>query len=318
MRAPIFTIPATGPVAHAPSLSAARSRSATALTWTAWGVSAALALGFLAQPVGAKAQLALCGTAMAGMLALWLFCPRRGLARMAFLALGTLVVIRYVYWRLTTTLPGIDDPVSFGLGLVLLAAELYCVLILTVSLIINVAPLVRAAAPVQDDADLPTVDIFVPSYNEGTEILAVTLAAARNLDYPQGRATVWLLDDGGTDQKCADADPAKAAAARARRVELQALCADLGIRYLTRARNEHAKAGNLNGGLTQANADIVLVLDADHAPFRAFLRETVGLFSADPKLFLVQTPHVFLNPDPIERNLRTFQAMPPRTRCSTG
>ena len=24
-------------------------------------------------------------------------------------------------------------------------------------------------------------------------------------------------------------------------------------------------------------------------------------------LFLVQTPHVFLNPDPIERNLRTWQ-----------
>ena len=54
----------------------------------------------------------------------------------------------------------------------------------------------------------------------------------------------------------------------------------------------------------------MLVLDADHAPFRPFLRETVGLFASDPKLFLVQTPHVFLNPDPVERNLRTFGRMP--------
>ncbi|MCX7899595.1 MAG: glycosyltransferase, partial [Methylocystis sp.] len=56
--------------------------------------------------------------------------------------------------------------------------------------------------------------------------------------------------------------------------------------------------------------DIVLVFDADHAPFRNFLQETVALFLDDPKLFLVQTPHVFLNPDPIEKNLRTFQHMP--------
>ena len=52
------------------------------------------------------------------------------------------------------------------------------------------------------------------------------------------------------------------------------------------------------------------MFDADHAPFRSFLRETVGYFARDPKLFLVQTPHIFLNPDPIERNLRTFSRMP--------
>jgi len=30
------------------------------------------------------------------------------------------------------------------------------------------------------------------------------------------------------------------------RLELEGLCADMGVNYLTRARNEHAKAGNLN------------------------------------------------------------------------
>ncbi|WP_267426897.1 UDP-forming cellulose synthase catalytic subunit [Methylobacterium sp. GC_Met_2] len=305
-------------VGTAASARAARPRILMGLLWATWALCAALALGFLVQPVGPTAQLALCGAAGAGMVVLWLLFPRRGLARMLFLALGTTVVIRYVYWRLTGTLPALDDPVSFGLGVVLALAELYCVLILTVSLIINVEPLARGAAPTLPEAELPTVDIFIPSYNESVEILGVTLAAARNLDYPAGRACVWLLDDGGTDQKCADADPARAETARSRRAELQALCAALGARYLTRARNEHAKAGNLNNGLTQARADLILVLDADHAPFRPFLRETVGLFAQDPKLFLVQTPHVFINPDPLERNLRTFTKMPSENEMFYG
>ena len=45
------------------------------------------------------------------------------------------------------------------------------------------------------------------------------------------------------------------------------------------------------------------VFDADHVPAQDFLTETVGFFGQDDKLFLVQTPHFFLNPDPIERNI---------------
>ncbi|NGM36712.1 UDP-forming cellulose synthase catalytic subunit [Methylobacterium sp. DB0501] len=287
-----------------------------AFRWAVWGLSALLTVGLLVQPVGAEAQTWLCGAACAGMVALWLVFPRSGLPRLAFLALGTLVVIRYVYWRLTGTLPSLDDPVGLGFGLLLLGAELYCVLILAISLVVTADPLVREQAPLP--AELPAVDVLVPSYNEPTAILAVTLAAALNLDYPADRLTVWLLDDGGTDQRCADPDPAKAAAAQGRRAELQALCAGLGARYLTRARNAHAKAGNLNNGLSASRAEIVLVLDADHAPFRSFLTETVGLFSQDPKLFLVQTPHVFINPDPIERNLRTFARMPSENEMFYG
>ncbi|AWN44930.1 cellulose synthase catalytic subunit (UDP-forming) [Methylobacterium terrae] len=289
---------------------------AAALRWTAWGLSALLTVGLLVQPVGPEAQAWLCGGACAGMVVLWLATPRRGLPRLAFLALGTLVVIRYVYWRVTGTLPSPDDPVGLGFGLVLLAAELYCVLILAVSLVVNADPLVRETAALP--ADLPAVDVLIPSYNEPASILAVTVAAALNLDYPADKLTVWLLDDGGTDQKCADTDPEKAAAARARRAELRALCGALGARYLTRERNAHAKAGNLNNGLSASQGEIVLVLDADHAPFRSFLAETVGLFSQDPNLFLVQTPHVFLNPDPIERNLRTFARMPSENEMFYG
>ncbi|MCJ2119383.1 UDP-forming cellulose synthase catalytic subunit [Methylobacterium sp. WL64] len=280
-----------------------------ALRWLAWVGATLASLAVLSQPVGTQAQLAMSLAAMAAMIVLWsVFDGPR--TRFVFMALGSLVVLRYILWRLTSTLPSPGDPISFGFGLILLVAELYCVFILFVSLIINADPLQRDPPAKAAAADLPTVDVFVPSYNEDAAILAMTLAAARQLNYPPDKLTVWLLDDGGTDQKCSDADPAKAAAARARRGELQALCDELGVRYLTRARNEHAKAGNLNNGLAHAKGELVAVLDADHVPFRSFLAETVGYFAQDPRLFLVQTPHAFLNPDPIERNLRTFERMP--------
>ena len=84
---------------------------------------------------------------------------------------------------------------------------------------------------------------------------------------------------------------------------MQALCAELGVIYSTRARNEHAKAGNMSAALARLDGDLVVVFDADHVPSRDFLARTVGYFIQDPKLFLVQTPHHFINPDPIQRNL---------------
>lgn len=274
-----------------------------------WLVGCGLTLAWLALPVGVSAQTLLAPALI--VLMVCAACFGHGLvARHVVCAAAAFVVVRYVVWRLDSTLPPASDPVGLAFGLVLVAAELYCVAILAVSLLVNADPLRRPAPPVPAADEAPTVDVFIPTYNESTAILAVTVAAALRMDYPAGRRTVWLLDDGGTDQKCSDKVPAKAAAARARRRELQALCRDLGAVYLTRARNEHAKAGNLNNGLLHGTGELVLVLDADHAPFRQFLTHTVGHFAQDPKLFLVQTPHVFLNPDPIEKNLRTFDRMP--------
>ena len=279
------------------------------LRLAAWAASGLVTLAFLTQPVSTGAQLALALTVIGAMGATWRW-GRGRFARWVFLSLGSLVVLRYIFWRATYTLPPLDQPINFALGLLLVIAELYCVLILIISLIINADPLERKPLEREEDDALPTVDVFIPTYNEDEYILATTIAAARAMDYPEAKLTVWLLDDGGTMQKVADKNPVKAAAALARRESLTELCAQMGARYLTREKNEHAKAGNMNNGLKHATGEIVVVFDADHAPFKSFLRETVGHFATDPKLFLVQTPHVFLNPDPIERNLRTFQVMP--------
>ena len=227
-----------------------------------------------------------------------------------FLALGSFVVIRYLYWRLTSTLPPASDPVGLTFGIFVLLAE---VLLRAHS---RDQPdhqrRSAAPAPLEQDPDelLPTVDVFIPTYNEDEYILATTIAAAKSMDYPADKLTVWLLDDGGTDQKCNETNPQKADAARKRRAELRALCEQLGAVYLTRKRNEHAKAGNMNNALTVSTGEIVVVFDADHAPFAPSCARRSGISRDDPKLFLVQTPHIFLNPDPIEKNLRTFHRMP--------
>ena len=45
-------------------------------------------------------------------------------------------------------------------------------------------------------------------------------------------------------------------------------------------------------------------------PTRSFLQVTLGWFHKDPKLGMLQTPHFFYSPDPFERNLHQFKAIP--------
>jgi cellulose synthase (UDP-forming) len=158
----------------------------------------------------------------------------------------------------------------------------------------------------------------VPSYNEEADLLRVTLTAATQIDYPAHKLAVYLLDDGGTVQKRTDADPRKAAEALECHESLQALCAELGVNYLTRDRNVSAKAGNINSALAHSTGDLILILDADHVPTQDILQRTVGHFLKDPDLFLVQTPHFFINPDPIEHNLGTFNSMPSENEMFYG
>lgn len=275
-----------------------------------WLILAVCVILVAVQPVGINAQVSYGLTAIGVMLGIHTF-RLRGVFRHIFMALGIMIAIRYLYWRGTSTLPGIEDPFSFVPGIFLFGAELYSIGMLFISSMVSADPVRRKEVELQGPpSQWPTVDVFVPSYNEDDEILGTTLAAARNLEYPAERLNIYLLDDGGTDQKCNDSDPAKAAEARDRRARLQKFCAELGIHYVTRAKNDMAKAGNLNNGMQQSNGDCIVVFDADHAPVREFLLKTIGYMQQDKKLFLVQTPHFFLNPDPVEKNLEIFNIMP--------
>ncbi|MFN7101686.1 MAG: UDP-forming cellulose synthase catalytic subunit [Pseudorhizobium sp.] len=282
-----------------------------------WAIVAIFEIVLITLPVSLQAQL-IAGISVVTLMGVIKILNAQGTWRLVSLALGTGIVLRYVYWRTTETLPPIDQIQDFIPGILLYLAEMYNVLMLALSLFIVAMPL--PSRPSRNDAteDLPAVDVFIPTYNEDSKLLANTLAAAKAMDYPADKLRVWLLDDGGTLQKRNSSDVASAEAARARQQELSELCQVLGASYLTRERNEHAKAGNLNNGLAHSKGELIAVFDADHAPARDFLRETVGYFGEDPKLFLVQTPHFFINPDPLERNLRTFDTMPSENEMFYG
>lgn len=282
-----------------------------------WAVAATLVVLLVALPISLQTHLVAGLVVVACMIVLKFF-RAQGVWRVIALALGTAIVLRYVFWRTTSTIPPITEVANFIPAFLLYIAEMYSVMMLFLSLFVVSSPLPSRKSPQVDPNNLPSVDVFVPSYNEEASLLATTLAAAKAMNYPADKFTVWLLDDGGTDEKCNSSNPQAAEAARERRAELQALCAALDVTYLTRARNLHAKAGNLNNGLDHSSGDLIAVFDADHAPARSFLEETVGFFSANTNLFLVQTPHFFINPDPLERNLGTFHTMPSENEMFYG
>ena len=282
-----------------------------------WAIATAIVVALISLPISLQAHL-IAGTIVVGAMILLKFLRPYGVWRLIALGLGTAIVLRYVYWRTTSTLPPVNQLEDFIPGLILYLAELYNIGMLFLSLFVVAMPLPRRKSAPPIPADAPTVDVFVPTYNEEPELLATTLSAALAMDYPAGRLSVYLLDDGGTDEKCNVDNFVAASAARERRAALQTLCEGLGVTYLTRERNISAKAGNLNNGLANSSGDLVVVFDADHAPARNFLTETIGYFGRDPKLFLVQTPHFFINPDPLERNLKTFKAMPSENEMFYG
>ncbi|WP_108045729.1 UDP-forming cellulose synthase catalytic subunit [Bosea sp. 124] len=282
-----------------------------------WAVIAAVVVLMITLPISLQAHLIAGAIVVSAMIVLKFLRPR-GVWRLIALGLGTAIVLRYIYWRTTSTLPAVNQIEDFIPAMTLYLAELYNIGMLFLSLFVVAMPLPRRKTPPIDPQTAPTVDVFVPTYNEDPELLATTLSAALAMDYPADRLKVFLLDDGGTDEKCNADNFVAASAARERRATLQALCAGLGVTYLTRERNLSAKAGNLNNGIAHSQGELIVVFDADHAPARSFLTETVGYFGLDPKLFLVQTPHFFINPDPLERNLRTFKDMPSENEMFYG
>lgn len=289
----------------------------TARSILIWAAVSLCGIVLITLPVNLQTQLIASVVAVTFMAVIKVL-KRQGTWRLVALALGTSIVLRYVYWRTTSTLPPVNQPENFIPGLLLYLAEMYNVAMLMLSLFIVATPLPSRPPRAARVQQFPSVDVFVPSYNEDINLLANTLASAKAMDYPADKLKVWLLDDGGTLQKRNSTKVLESQTAIARHNELQQLCQELDVKYLTRERNEHAKAGNLNNGLQHSNGDLIAVFDADHAPARDFLLETVGYFEDDPKLFLVQTPHFFINPDPLERNLRTFDNMPSENEMFYG
>jgi cellulose synthase (UDP-forming) len=209
----------------------------------------------------------------------------------SLVALSVFVSLRYLYWRVTQTLM-FTSWVDMVFGGLLLLAEGYAVLMLLCSYFQTLWPLHRRPYPLPADTSLwPTVDVMIPTYNESLDVVRQSVLAATLLDWPADKLRVYVLDDG-------------------RRETFRQFCEQAGVDYLTRPDNKHAKAGNLNAALARTNGEYVAVFDSDHVTTRSFLQVCMGWFLKDPKMAMVQTPHVFYSPDPFERNLETFRKVP--------
>ncbi|MBF2085026.1 UDP-forming cellulose synthase catalytic subunit [Thermoleptolyngbya sp. C42_A2020_037] len=215
---------------------------------------------------------------------------------LVLVALSGLTTLRYFYYRTFYTL-SLDSWLNAAFSVLLYAAEMYAILTLFLAYFQTLR--IRQRQPIDlstvPQAQWPTVDVYIPTYNEDVEIVRKTAIAALAIDYPADKKCVYVLDDGRKYPE--------------RRAELQAMCDEVGAIMLVRDNNDHAKAGNINTALEKTHGDLVLILDCDHIPARCFLKETVGFF-LKPKVALVQTPHWFYNPDPFERNLLTRGQIP--------
>jgi cellulose synthase (UDP-forming) len=195
------------------------------------------------------------------------------------------VAVWYLSWRAGTL-----NPDALVFSWVIYAAELFGFATVLLHLFMTWRLKVRHSP---DAPDGFKVAVFIPTFNESVDLVRNTLIAAMHMDYPH---ETWLLDDGN-------------------RPHMRDLADELGVRYLARTENIHAKAGNLNHALLHTDADFIAVFDADHAPQRHFLTRTLGYFQ-DENVAFVQTPQDFFNLDsyqhrwlPGRRSVWTEQAL---------
>ena len=199
---------------------------------------------------------------------------------------------RYAYYRYSETIWNVRTSwsqiqvVDAFFVTLLLFAETYSFVILFLGCIQTSRPLKRRPTPLPDDVETwPTVDVFIPTYNEPLDVVSPTVLAALTMDYPKDKFRVYILDDG-------------------RRTAFAQFAEECGATYVTRADNAHAKAGNINAAAKNTTGEYITIFDCDHVPTRSFLQMTMGAMVADPKLGMIQTPHHFYSPDPFRAKSR--------------
>jgi len=202
--------------------------------------------------------------------------------------LGVLVNLRYLYWRVTATLPDFHLGIAEGFAYLLVVLE---VIQLSMPSNLHLRDSVQRSEQSSEqldwyglDAAAPLIQILIPVCKEPWKVIERTLVGALGQHYPHFE--VWVLDDGH--------DPALEQQVRA-----------LGANYLTRSNNQDFKSGNINRALGEFEArgalgEYIAILDADFVPRPQFLRRTLALMK-DPTIAIVQTPQSFYSPDPVQR-----------------
>src|ERR1700722_1489932 len=225
---------------------------------------------------------------------------------LALMLISITATLRYAWWRTRLLIDFFSDQTNNRVSidsvfmLILISAEAYTILIMVLGYMQTMCPLKRMPIRLpNDETQWPHVDILIPTYNEPLSLVRYTALAANAIDYPPEKLHVYILDDGTRESFREFAEAA-------------------GVGYITRAKHDHAKAGNINHALKQMSSELVTIFDCAHVPTRSFLQVTVGLFLAQKKLAMLQTPHHFYSPDPFERNLLRYKTIPSEAELFYG
>src|SRR5262252_5888850 len=108
------------------------------------------------------------------MIALALLAAFSRFMRPLIIFLSCFASMRYFYWRVSSTING-DSSVDLIVSLLLLLAEIYGLLILFLGYFQTIE--VQARTP-PTPKTYPTVDIFIPTYNESEDIVRRTVIGA--------------------------------------------------------------------------------------------------------------------------------------------
>lgn len=200
-----------------------------------------------------------------------------------FFAIVALVVgADYIWWRWNETLN--PEALWFAIPLALAETLAYVGLFFYSFNLWRVwdypqkpAPAVVAdcvAEPSENDQRPLKVDLFIATYSEDVELVRLSIQDAKKVTYPHPLDyVIHILDDG-------------------RRADMQRVCEEEGVNYITRPSNMGFKAGNLRNGLEQTHGDLIVICDADTRVFPTILEHTLGYFR-DPDVAWVQTPQWF-------------------------
>ncbi|MCY0880939.1 MAG: glycosyltransferase, partial [Firmicutes bacterium] len=208
--------------------------------------------------------------------------PRREWPYKLLTLLALTISAIYLIWRVDATLDfaTIGDAVA---SLLLLFAESIGIFQFIVFSLTMTKPYRRPVPVWPATRTLPTIDVYIATYNEPEALLKKTIAAACAICYPSERLNVYVCDDGN-------------------RPAIQAFCQQWPVHYIARPTHDHAKAGNLNYALDHSQGEFIFILDADMIPKPDCLTALIGYFD-DPLMSFVQAPQVFYNPTPFQRNM---------------
>ena len=163
-------------------------------------LTALLVAGLLTLALVVTVPLPLAQQATLGVLAFFvtLYMARKDThwSKIALAATALIITTRYLYWRITETLD-FSTLSEAVLGYTMLSAECYLWIVLVLSFVQTLQVRDRKPAPLpKDQSQWPTVDVYIPTYNEDLDLVAKTVLAAQRMEYPADKFKIYVLDDG--------------------------------------------------------------------------------------------------------------------------